>query len=405
LRRSFFIKFALTLVVLAVIAAGVFMSAVSPRNDQIAATADAPVPVTAAVAIRKDVPDFINTIGTVQSMDSIAIQSQVNGPLVKVEVTPGQDVKQGQELFLVDPRPFQAALDLAQATLAHDKAVLGEAQMDLQRYQKLARENSIAFQQAQDQAYVVKQDAATVQVDEANVETAQINLGYAHITSPISGRAGALLAFLGDLVGPQVVAQTSSGAGGTTGSAAPPGQTAISGELISITQMKPIYVSFPVPQTMLEEVRRHQTAAGLDVEAYSQSGKLLETGKLTVINNQVNTSTGTVLMQGTFANTDEVLWPGQFVSVRLIVFMRHNVVTVPDEAVMMGPSGDYVYVIGADQTVHRVNVQLAARQSGIAVIEKGVSAGERVVTTGQYRLANGVKVVVEETTEASVAQR
>jgi membrane fusion protein, multidrug efflux system len=322
-----------------------------------------------------------------------------------VEVTPGQDVKQGQELFLVDPRPFQAALDLAQATLAHDKAVLGEAQMDLQRYQKLARENSIAFQQAQDQAYVVKQDAATVQVDEANVETAQINLGYAHITSPISGRAGALLAFLGDLVGPQVVAQTSSGAGGTTGSAAPPGQTAISGELISITQMKPIYVSFPVPQTMLEEVRRHQTAAGLDVEAYSQSGKLLETGKLTVINNQVNTSTGTVLMQGTFANTDEVLWPGQFVSVRLIVFMRHNVVTVPDEAVMMGPSGGYVYVIGADQTVHRVNVQLAARQGGIAVIEKGVSAGERVVTTGQYRLANGVKVVVEETTEASVAQR
>jgi membrane fusion protein, multidrug efflux system len=177
LRRSVSIKFALTLVVLAVITAGVFISAVSPRNDQIAATADAPVPVTAAVTIRKDFSDFINTIGTVQSMDSIAIQSQVNGPLVKVEVTPGQDVKKDQELFLVDPRPFQAALDLAQAQLAHDKAVLGEAEMDLKRYQKLARENSIAFQQAQDQAYVVQQDEATVQIDEANVETAQINLG------------------------------------------------------------------------------------------------------------------------------------------------------------------------------------------------------------------------------------
>jgi membrane fusion protein, multidrug efflux system len=212
-----------------------------------------------------------------------------------------------------------------------------------------------------------------------------------------------LLAFLGDLVGPQVVAQTTSGA--ATGSAGPTGQTAISGELISVTQMKPIYVSFPIPQTMLNEVRRHQTSSGLDVEAYSQSGKLLEKGKLTVINNQVNTSTGTVLMQATFANTDEVLWPGQFVSVRLIVFMRHNVVTVPAEAVMMGPSGDYVYVIGPDQTVHRVNVQVAARQSGIAVIEKGVSAGERVVTDGQYRLANGVKVDVQQTAEASVAQQ
>jgi membrane fusion protein, multidrug efflux system len=406
LRRSFSIKFALTIVVLAVITAGVFMLAVSPRNDQITAAADAPVPVTAAVAVRKDVPDFINTIGTVQSMDSVAIQSQVNGALVKVEVTPGQEVKKRQELFLVDPRPFQAALDLAQAQLAHDKAVLGEAQMDLKRYQLLARENSIALQQAQDQTYVVKQDEGSVQIDEANVETAQINLGYAHITAPISGRAGALLAFLGDLVGPQVVAQTSS-SGTTSGSAGPPGQAAISGELISVTQMQPIYVSFPVPQTMLDEVRQnqHKMTGGLDVEAYSQSGKLLEKGKLTVINNQVNPSTGTVLMQATFANADEVLWPGQFVSVRLIVFMRRNVVTVPAEAVMMGPSGYYVYVIGPDQTVHRVNVQVAARQSGIAVIEKGISAGEQVVTAGQYRLANGVKVDVQQTTEASVAQQ
>jgi len=400
LRRWIFIVGFLAFLGMVALGVGQLSGTSPPANGE--NTSEAAVPVTAAIAVRKDVPETINTIGTVQSMDSIAIQSQVNGPIVKVEVTPGQEVKKGQELFLIDPRPFQAALDLAQAQLAHDKAVLAEAQMDLKRYQTLAKQNSIAYQQAQDQVYVVQQDQGSIQIDEANVETAQINLGYAHITSPISGRAGALLAFLGDLAGPQVVAQTSSGA---TGSPGVPGQTGISGELISITQMQPIYVNFPVAQTMLDEVRQHQTPAGLDVEVYSQSGRLLEKGKLTVINNQVNTSTGTVLMQATFANTNEALWPGQFVSVRLIVFIRQNVVTVPAEAIMMGPDGSYAYVIGTDQTARRVNVQVAARQSGIAVIEKGISAGERVVTDGQYRLADGVKVAVQQTAESDVAQR
>lgn len=376
----------------------------SPKETPREAAHD-PVPVTAAVAVHKDVPNFINTIGTVQSMDTVAIQSQVNGPIMKVEFEPGQEVKKGQELFLIDPRPFQAALDQAQGQLARDKALLEEAKMDLLRYQKLARENSIAVQQAQDQAYVVEQDEGAVTLDGANVASAQITLGYAHITSPISGRAGALLAFLGDLVGPQVVAQTSSGAAGATAGTGPPGQASISGELVSVTQMKPIYVSFPVAQTVLDEVRRHQTPGGLEVEAYSQAGKLLEKGKLTVINNQVNTSTGTVLMQATFANDDEALWPGEFVNVRLIVSVRHNAVTVPAEAVITGPNGSYVYVIDPDETVHRVDVEVAARQSGIAVIKKNLSAGEKVVTDGQYRLANGVKVDVQATTNASVARR
>jgi membrane fusion protein, multidrug efflux system len=409
LRRS--IGIVVGLAVIALIALGVReLSGKTPPQS----AAETAVPVTAAVAIRHDVPEFINTIASVQSIDSVAIQSQVYGPIVKVEFAPGQEVKKGQELFLIDPRPYQAAVDQAQAQLDHDQAMLAEAQMDLKRYQLLQRENSIARQQAQDQQYVVEQDQGTVGVDEANLESARINLGYCHITAPISGRAGILLVELGNLVGSE--AQTSSRSTGsqstastagaaTSAPATTAGQTGASSGLVTITQMQPIYVSFPVSETMLEEVRKNQAAGALTVEAYSQSGKLLEKGKLTVIDNQVNASTGTVMMQGTFANADEVLWPGEFVSVRLIVSIHHNAVTVPEQAVMTGPSGSYVYVIGTDQTVHRAAVQVAARQDKIAVIEKGISAGEEVVTDGQYRLANGVKVEVQQTADASMAQR
>jgi multidrug efflux system membrane fusion protein len=355
----------------------------------------AAVPVTAAIATRQDVPEVVNAIGNVQSIDSVSVQPRVTGTIVKVEFTPGQDVKKGQELFLIDPRPFQAALDQAKAQLAHDQGVLAEAQMDLTRYQILAKQNSIAKQQAQDQFYVVQQDKGTVDLDQANVETAQLNLQYCHIASPIDGRAGALLIDLGNLVGPQTGNQSASNAAldvTTTG-----GQTTGASTLVSIAQLQPIYVSFNVPQTRLAEILRNQAAGPLEVDAYSQAGQLLEKGRVTLINNQVNTSTGTILLQGTFANTDEQLWPGEFVTVKLLVTTRHNVVTVPATAVMAGPNGFYVYVIGADNKVRRVNVQVEAQQSGIAAI-KGVSVGEKVVSNGQYRLADGVEVDIRSTT-------
>jgi membrane fusion protein, multidrug efflux system len=410
-------------VAVAVVALGVRQ--LSGRIPPEAGSVEAAVPVTAAVAVRADVPDSIRTIGTVQSIDSIAIESQVSGPIVKIEFDPGQEVKKGQELFLIDPRPYQAALDAQQAQLAHDEAALAEAEMDLKRYEALAKETAIAKQQAQDQSYTVQQDRATVQLDQANVKTAQINLGYCHITAPISGRAGVLLVDLGNLVGPssatgnQFTSSTGTATTPTTGSAetpatgstgtaaiggAAPSQTAV-GELVSIIQMQPIYVTFPIPETQLDEVRHNQTAGELEVDAYSQSGKLIEKGKLTVIDNQVNTSTGTVSMQGTFANTDEALWPGEFVSVALVLSIQRNVVVVPAQAVMAGASGPYVYVINVDGSVHRGDVQVAARQGGIDVIEKGVSAGEKVVTDGQYRLANGIKVDVRKTTEPNLALR
>jgi membrane fusion protein, multidrug efflux system len=382
------------------------------------------VPVTAAVAIRQDFPDIIDTIGTVQSIDAVSIEAQVYGPIVEIEFEPGQDVKKGQELFRIDPRPFQAALDEAKAQLALNQAALAEAQLDLARYQTLARENSIATQEAQDQVFVVKQDKAAVALDQANIDTAQINLDYCHIKSPIDGRAGILQIELGNIVGPSssIGAPTSiqSGAGAqatmpspgtpsapttTSPTTTTAGQSPSSGVLVSVSQMKPIYVNFPIAQTLFDEVKKYQATSRLEVDAYSQSGKWIGKGKLTVIDNQVNASTGTVSMQATFANADEALWPGEFVRVELMVSILRNVVTVPAPSVMMGPTGSYVYVIGLDETVHRAEVEVTARRDDIVVIEKGVAEGQRVVTDGQYRLSNGAKVDVTKVTQANVTLR
>jgi membrane fusion protein, multidrug efflux system len=378
------------LIVLAVAVFGVRQ--LSGRTPRVSA-APPSVPVTAAIASRQDVPEVINAIGTVQSMDIVAVQPRVTGAIMKIEFTPGQDVKQGQELFLIDPRPYQAALDQAQAQLAHDEAVLQEAQLDLNRYQTLKEQNSIAKQQAEDQVYVVQQDKGTVQLDQANVETARLNVEYCHITAPVAGRAGVLLVDLGNLVGPPSGASSSSPTSTTSGT-----QATSSNSLISITQLQPIYVNFTVPQTLLDQVIKNQAKGTLDVSAYSQAEKLLGKGKLTVIDNQVNTATGTATMQATFANSDERLWPGEYVSVQLVLGIRRNVVTVPASAVMVGPNGDYVYVIGTDNKVKRADVQQSARRGGVSVISKGVSAGQKVVVTGQYRLDNGTVVAIQQTT-------
>jgi membrane fusion protein, multidrug efflux system len=367
------------------------------------------VPGTAAVATKRNVPDIIDAIGTVQSIDSVNVAPRVTGTIEKIEFTPGDNVKKGQELFLIDPRPYQAALDQAKAQLAHDEGILAEAQMDLKRYQTLQGQKSIAAQTAQDQVYVVQQDQGTVELDQANVETAQLNLSFCHITSPIDGRAGTLQVDLGNLVGPaggQAATNGSSSSTSTAGSqnATSSTGTVSAGALVSITQLQPVYVNFSIPQTALNEVIQNQASAPLEVGAYSQAGKLLEKGTLAVINNQVSTSTGTLTMQATFANSDNVLWPGEYVSVQLNVQTLQNVVTIPASAVMVGPDNiNYVYVIGAGNKVTRVNVQQTARRGGTAVIAKGVSAGQRVVATGQYRLDNGTVVAIQQS-GASAAQ-
>ena len=356
----------------AVVAAGVGFAVLRRPEPAKIAPAEAAVPVVAGTVTQRDMPILINAIGTVQSIQAVNVQSRVNGQIMQAFFKQGELVKAGDPLFLIDPRPYQASLDQAQAQLEHDQALVAEAQTDLARYQKLEAENSIAKQQADDQAFVVQQDQGTVKLDQANIETAKLNLEYAHINSPVTGIAGAMAVDPGNYV--------QAGAGTT---------------LVTITQISPIYVTFPIPQSELEEVRAAQNKAPLDVRALSQEGKTLGDGKLTFINNQVVAATGTVALYATFPNDNEALWPGEFVTVDLVVGVRNNAVTAPVGSVMSGPKGDYVYTISADNVVHRVPVLVVARQNGLAVFTKGVSPGDQVVVNGQYNLDDGVKVAIE----------
>ena len=330
------------------------------------------VPVEAGEVSRQDVPIVVQALGTVAPIETVAVQSRVNGQIMKAFFQQGQPVKQGDPLFLIDPRPFQAALDQAQAQLEHDEAVLKEAQTDLTRYQTLQAQNSIAEQKTADQAFTVQQDQGTVKLDQANVETAQLNLSYAHIDAPAAGLAGPMLVDPGNYI-----------------------QAGSATTLVNVTQIQPIYVSFPIPQSNLDEVRAAQAKGALDVQAFSQDGKKLDDGKLSIINNQVAAATGTVTLYATFPNAKETLWPGAFVTVDLMVGTRENAVVAPVQSVMSGPDGDYVYTISPNNVANRVAVTVAVRQQGVAVVTAGLAAGDRVVVNGQYNLANGVRVAIE----------
>jgi membrane fusion protein, multidrug efflux system len=328
------------------------------------------VPVVAGTAAVQDVPVYVRGLGTVQAFQTVTVRSRVDGNITKVLFTEGQDVKTGDPLFQIDPRPFQAVLEQAQATKTKDEAQLKGAQLDLQRYQKLMPTGFQTRQQYDQQVATVDQLKGAIAADQAQIDSAQLNLQYADIRSPIDGRTGARLVDLGNFV-----------------------QAGQATALVSITQIKPIYVSFTVPQENLVDIRTNQARAPLKVEAYASDDKtLLSRGKLTLIDNQVDTTTGTIRLKATFDNGDERLWPGEFVSARLILSTREDAVVVPAQTVMQGPQGAYLYVIKPDDTVERRTVQVAATENNLAVIEKGLASGERVVVEGQYRLTEGVKV-------------
>jgi multidrug efflux system membrane fusion protein len=300
---------------------------------------------------------------------------------MQVFFTQGQEVKQGDRLFLIDPRPYQATLDQALATQLKDAAQLQGAQRDLERYGKLVGSGFQTRQSFEDQQATVAQLQAAVQADQASIEQARLNLQYTSIVAPFAGRTGAWLVDVGNYV------QASAGT-----------------PLVSITQVRPIYVSFTLPGRELDAIRQNQASHQLEVDAYTAGGgQLRARGTLNFIDNHIDDSTGTIALKGEFANSDEVLWPGAFVDVRLIVATRKDAVTVPAQTVMAGANGDYVYVIGPDATVQRRPVQVASRQDGLAVIAKGVAAGEQVVVDGQYRLANNVKVRIDAATPPQTA--
>ena len=330
------------------------------------------VSVKAAVAERKNVPVYVRGLGTVQAFNTVRVSTRVDGQITKVFFTEGQEVKAGDPLFEIDPRPFQAALDRAAAAKERDLAQLKGAQLDLERYGKLVPSGWQSRQSYEDQQATVGQLQGAIKADQAQIDTAKLNLEYATVVSPLDGRTGARLVDIGNFV------QASQGTA-----------------LVMITQIKPIFVNFTVPQDILDRVRQAQNSQPLKVFAYTNNDKTrLAEGTLSLINNQVDASTGMVVVKATFDNADERLWPGELVSARVIMATQENVITVPIEAVLEGSDGDYVYVIKPDKTVEHRDVAVALSEEGLAVIERGLAPGESVVTEGQGRLSNEAKIKV-----------
>ncbi|HTZ77098.1 MAG TPA: efflux RND transporter periplasmic adaptor subunit [Stellaceae bacterium] len=331
------------------------------------------VPVTAGVATARDMPVYVRGIGSVQAYNTVTVKSRVDGQIMKVDFTEGQEVKAGDLLFEIDPRPFQAALAQAEANKEKDEAQLTSAQADLRRYGALVGNGYQTRQSYDQQKALVGEVEASIKADQAQIDAAELNLQYADIRSPIDGRTGARLVDIGNMVR----------ATDNTG-------------LVTITQLHPIYVSFTVPQGQFETIRESEARAPVPVLAYSEDNqKNLATGKLTLIDNQIDQSTGTLHLKATFDNRDGALWPGEFVNARLIVGIDKNAVTVPARAVQRGPNGSYLFVVKPDDTVEMRTVQVAQEEDGVAVIGKGLTAGERIVVDGQYRLDDGTKVVAQ----------
>jgi multidrug efflux system membrane fusion protein len=346
------------------------------RHSAPAAEAPAPppaspgVPVTAGTVTAADMPVLLSAIGTVQAFNNVTIKSRVDGQIVKVAFNEGQDVKAGTPLLQIDPRPYQAALEQAQATKEKDQAQLAMAQADLARWSDLVASGYKSRQTLEQTQAQAAQLQASIKGDEAQINNARLNLEYAEIRAPIDGRLGARLIDVGNMV------RATDAAG-----------------LVTIAQLKPIFVSFTLPQEHLHKIREKQAGGPLLVQAFGGDNKtLLSEGKLTVIDNAVDQPTGTIRLKASFANADERLWPGEFVNVRLVLMTRKGVPTVPAQTVQAGPSGSYAYVIKPDSTVERRPVEITAVQDGVAVIAKGLSPGEQVVVEGQYRLNQGTRV-------------
>lgn len=335
-------------------------------------TAQAQVPVLAGTAETRSVPVYIEGLGSVQAFNTVTVKARVDGQITKVFFREGQDVKAGDSLFQIDPRPFQSALEQAQAAKEKDEAQLQSAQLDLDRTTRLLAQNFQTRQTYDQQKAAVAQLQASLKSDQAQIDNAQLNLDYSLVKSPIDGRTGSRLVDVGNLV-----------------------QTAQSSPLVTITQMRPIFVSFTAPAVRLDDIRKSQAKGPLKVIAYAPDDKTeLAQGELTLIDNQVDVATGTIHLKAQFDNAGEPLWPGGFVSSRIVLATRENAVTVPEQAVMRGPNGAYVYVLADDDTARRRNVEIAATQEGIAVVSKGLKSGERIVTEGQYRLTDGAKAKV-----------
>ena len=330
-----------------------------------------PVPVLVAKAEVRDVPVEIRAVGNIQAYSAVAVRSQITGPIVRVHFEEGQEVKTGDPLFTIDPRPFEAALNQARANVKRDEAQLLSSRLEFQRTSNLFQ-IKIASQQDYDTVEAAFASAeATVLADTAAISNAQVSLGYTEIRSPIDGRTGDLKVKAGNVV------------------------KAPDDVLVNIAQIHPIYAAFSVPERNLPAIQRRMREAKLFVTAIVSGEETKPRGELTFVNNAVDMNTGTILLKATFANEDNALWPGQFVQVSLALSNQVQATVVPAQAVQAGQNGEYIFVTKSDETVEMRPVKTSITQEGMTVILNGVQPGENVVTDGQLRLTPGAKISVK----------
>lgn len=339
------------------------------------------VPVIVTSAIEKTVPVQLTAIGNVQAYSTVTVKAQVGGELIRVRFQEGQDVKQGDPLFQIDPRPFKSELKQAEANLKKDAIQADNTRKDTKRYADLFKEGLVTQQQYdQIRANAEALDAA-VRADQAAVENARLQLAYSSIRSPINGRTGNLMVHAGNLV-----------------------KANDTSPLVTINQISPIYVAFSVPQQNLPDIKKYMAAGKLKAEAIiPKNDGPPSQGILSFVDNAVDPATGTILLKATFPNKDKALWPGQFVNVVLTLTMQSNAIVVPSQAVQSGQQGQYLFIVKPDLTVESRPVIVGREIDQEAIIEKGVQPGENVVTDGQIRLSPGAKVQIKSSPSATAS--
>jgi multidrug efflux system membrane fusion protein len=330
------------------------------------------VPVVADTVTSGDVPIYLQGVGTVIAYNTVIVRSQIQGQITKINFTEGQPVKTGDLLAVIDPRPYQAQLDQANANRSRDEAQLTNAQANLKRYTTLGNQGWATPQLVETQTAQVAQLNAAIKSDEAAIQWAQTQLSYTQLTSPIDGVTGIRQIDIGNIIHP----------------------TDPNG-LVVVTQVEPISVIFTLPETALPEIQQHLADGSLKVEAYSQDNTMkLDEGSLDFIDNEIVQTTGSVRFRANFPNKEHRLWPGELVNAWLLLDTRHNGLTVPAPAVQQGPNGPYAWVINPDGTVATRPVKVAQITGGQALIDSGLSAGEQVVIDGQYKLQPGIHVTI-----------